>query len=1140
MGSGKGGSTKPVYDFLMSIDYGLCHGPVDHVNQIWIKDKTVMADQITRRTDIEVSKPDIYGGDDSEGGVEGVIEVYTGSTAQVSSWELTQRPGLDPDRMPGYRGIAHLFLRGLRDWGNSDANAAAAGFGSNFFLTQTVRKLLSGVSRPALRAGWKWGSNNPYQPPVKASVTRLPGLSFASPHRAIWPLSADYDAHDPEPEVEIDPREALTVQDESLAPSLGDVVDLYSLGITEAAVTAGVITVSASWVATLTSWSGLSASEGTARTRISFHAAAPTTWAEVGIAPIPEDTGLDEINLAATPTGDNEPGGGAATATITSAIDALTVPTGARYVQFQASYSMGLGTLATVSDGATRTVTEGAAPAVPVVDGPGSDFYTPPDDDLRSIGSGPMTVNTYPSIKLGDVIDLYELGITQAEIDGGFVKVASAWTGTATQSGPFDLSASFVVGAIAFHAVVPVNYYDNVISPLAEDAGLDSYGESQLGNLSASLGPITVPPGGRYVQYRAAYSGAVGRTTTITSTEWVVGYMSYSAQHVRGDSVLGPLPDANPSNMIYDCMTNRDWGKGEPASLMDLSSFTGAAETLYNERMGMSLTWFAQSKIESFVGEVLDHIQGFLFQDPATGRWTLKLLRGDYDIATLRTLDETNCVATNRKRRLWGETINEIVVSYTVPETEKEATVSAHDLGNIAIQGGIISETRDYHGFRNAAIAQVVADRDVRAASYPLFSCHVEVDRREWDARPGDVRKFSWPEDGIVEIIMRVMTVDYGEPGNRKIKLELTEDIFSIESATYSSPQTSQWSDPTIFPTTLDAQLAVTIPLPVLVLAGQLIPDIDENYPSVAVGLLADDTTRPIAIDVRADVVKANGTTAHESIGSINVTRSGRITTALAEEIATAFPLAMVEGIARAAMSGGEIFMLGESEADSELVMLDTYDSATQEWTVARGLWDTVPRAWPAGTRLWRFDMSAANADPSVRSSGETVEYTLLPRTNIGSLAVENAVPFSATFSERPFAPFRPANVQIDGLGFGSLEVHAEPYPTEIVATWATRNRTTEDQVSVRWDEGDAAMEAGQTVVLRILDDLGNLHGEITGLTGSTATIAVASLPPALQGYIEFVSDRDGYRSVYAARRYFDIRPPVGYGLSYGMGYGGA
>jgi len=174
-----------------------------------------------------------------------------------------------------------------------------------------------------------------------------------------------------------------------------------------------------------------------------------------------------------------------------------------------------------------------------------------------------------------------------------------------------------------------------------------------------------------------------------------------------------------------------------------------------------------------------------------------------------------------------------------------------------------------------------------------------------------------------------------------------------------------------------------------------------------------------------------------------------------------------------------------------------------------------------------------------VRNAGETVEYLLLPVTQLGTLAEGSADPLTATFNERPYAPFRPSNCQVDGNGFGDTIYDTEPYPTEIVATWNTRNRTTEDQVALRWDDANAAVESGQTTVLRILNRDGSEHGEITGLTGTSHTIDTSLLPPAGSGYIEFLSERDGIRSVYGARRYFEVAVVIGYGQGYGQDYGG-
>src|SRR4029077_7040927 len=113
-------------------------------------------------------------------------------------------------------------------------------------------------------------------------------------------------------------------------------------------------------------------------------------------------------------------------------------------------------------------------------------------------------------------------------------------------------------------------------------------------------------------------------------------------------------------------------------------------------------------------------------------------------------------LVTNFSRKLWGETINEIVVTWTNPDNEEEETVVAQDLANIEAQGGVISDGRNYYGVRNAQLAMRLGQRALRSAATPLAKCDLEVNRTAWALLPGDVCKLVSPEDGIDRIVMRV------------------------------------------------------------------------------------------------------------------------------------------------------------------------------------------------------------------------------------------------------------------------------------------------------------------------------------------------------------------------------------------------
>ncbi|MCG2575362.1 hypothetical protein LVY74_17675, partial [Acinetobacter sp. ME22] len=89
------------------------------------------------------------------------------------------------------------------------------------------------------------------------------------------------------------------------------------------------------------------------------------------------------------------------------------------------------------------------------------------------------------------------------------------------------------------------------------------------------------------------------------------------------------------AHIIRECLTNTLWGKGASESQIDDSSFIAAADTLYDEQLGLSLAWTESKTIKDFISNVLDHINGELYVDRISNLWTLKLIRDDYDRESL-------------------------------------------------------------------------------------------------------------------------------------------------------------------------------------------------------------------------------------------------------------------------------------------------------------------------------------------------------------------------------------------------------------------------------------------------------------------------------------------------------------------------
>lgn len=583
---------------------------------------------------------------------------------------------------------------------------------------------------------------------------------------------------------------------------------------------------------------------------------------------------------------------------------------------------------------------------------------------------------------------------------------------------------------------------------------------------------------------------------------------------------------ANPAHIVYECLTNTDWGMGSPAAAIDTDSFEAAMLTLFAEGFGLSMLWTRQAAIQDFVQEVLDHIQAVLFVDPATGLLTLKLIRGDYDEGTLPELTPDNADLANFGRKLWGDIVNEIVVTWTNPENEQEETITVQDDASIATQGGIVSDGRNYYGVRTASLAMDLAMRDLRSAGQPLATCEAEVDRTQWELRPASVVKLTWPEYGLSELVMRVTSVDYGRPGDPAIKLSLVEDVYGLDIGSYGEPPATEWEDPSAAPSALETVEILTLPYffaldtTVAAFVG------DPEYPEVLAGVLAttesDDT---FGYELWDEIALPNGDLEWQSLGTNNIVGRGELTGALAAE-ATSEGVLFGDIVGQTVPTAGGFAIIGAAgEAGNEIAMIDADNGEIYGYDLVRGVLDTVPREWPAGTPVWFVDGETLFEDPLVRSAGETVSYKLLSRTSQGLLALGDASLESATLSERPWLPSRPANVMAHGEAWSSelapvdARGRADPWVT---VTWTNRNRLTEDSQVLAWTDATVTPETGQTTRIEVRDPDGNLLVTHDGLIGTSFDVPDSSMDYDDIVRLRVYADRSDADGDFASLQFFE------------------
>lgn len=572
--------------------------------------------------------------------------------------------------------------------------------------------------------------------------------------------------------------------------------------------------------------------------------------------------------------------------------------------------------------------------------------------------------------------------------------------------------------------------------------------------------------------------------------------------------------DANPAHVIYEVLTSTRFGAEASASReVDVASFKQAARTLHAENFGISLTWSSQSTAEEFVNQVLEHINAVLFTHPRTGKMTLKLLRDDYNRDALREFGPSDCDLESFSRKGLGETINEVVVTWTDPQNEEEKSVTLQNDANIGMQGSVSSTSKSYIGVRSQKLAWKLAERELKSAGAPLCSAMLSANRIGWDLVPGDVIAWTWPELGITRLPMRIMAVDYGQIGASKITLSLLEDIFAVTTGSYGEPQDPEWESPNKPPEPITDAVVFSIPAFFISASGTAqLPQtaFPEEYAGILSARPNSDTASYELLRLGVDAV---GNPAFISQGTrVPTHQCSNLTPLLSEAVSTVAVTDMQVGSELA----GAFARIGDGpDSYTEWCLIESYDPDADTLVLRRGCLDTVPRRWAALTPIRVLTPGDIIYDENQLAAFTTVDYKLLPYTSMGQLPISEAPTLTKEIEHRLTRPLRPANVQINGVGYFS-EVDAG-YQSTVLVTWVNRNRLIEDVVAMPWNGESSGLEDGQTTKIGVLSATGDwLDLAVSGLTGTSYNLDLT--PYLALGHtsviVRVLSERDGFDSL--------------------------
>lgn len=578
----------------------------------------------------------------------------------------------------------------------------------------------------------------------------------------------------------------------------------------------------------------------------------------------------------------------------------------------------------------------------------------------------------------------------------------------------------------------------------------------------------------------------------------------------------------NAVHVIRECLTDIDWGMGEAEASIDETSFSAAAITCYTEGLGFSWLWDKSKPIGDFIAEVAGHINAVVYRDRKTNLWKITLIRKISNIDSLPVITTDHVKRISKlSRKQFHELTSQFLLKYESNLTYKEASIRVSDPSLASRQGKEVLSSASFSGVATPEVGQVIAERELKALSTPVFTGSITGDRTLAELNPGDafvLKAFGGME---ADLVLRVVSLDLGTILKEPVTIDFTEDAFEATKGILSFTEGTRWTAPS------------SAASPVLhrkIFESPYFVQAFEKGDTVAQAISTTTTF------LRATAVSPSGLSSHADLwdttatvysfkGTIDFQFSALLDGAI-DKTTTIIPIKTP--IDEDLLVADSFLYLEDELIYVSSFTLDSPDPETNNivLTVLRGVLDTVPEAHADNTRLIAVG-STNSSDSTEFLTNETVTAKLLTVTSEQTLAIADAPVDTLVFVGRMHLPYPPGNLTINGVNWNtSLDDSGE-----LVFTWTSRNRFQQTTAVITdYYAASVTSEPSVTYNLRLLLDSDDTSLYSYSGAALTKTVGYPDLPPSLvypaMVRVELESENANGTSFQVVKHVFELPVP--------------
>jgi len=251
-----------------------------------------------------------------------------------------------------------------------------------------------------------------------------------------------------------------------------------------------------------------------------------------------------------------------------------------------------------------------------------------------------------------------------------------------------------------------------------------------------------------------------------------------------------PIPGAdlsdgssNPVAVIYDMLTNTQYGGGVPTSVIDTESFVEAAQFMVSKNIGINITIIDRRKIRETVDKICGQAGLTIWKD-RYNKYKIRAYNPDDVLNYDDTMDDSEFINFQIDRIQLVEMPNEFkfTIKTMLAETETDPEfinqTEIVNFSNSAMYSAgdgvkIIEEYNLSYLTRSAAMKRM--SDTVYERTYPRKTIICDVNMKYSDIEPMDLIMVTNTEHDLNNVPFRVESVDLGEIEENLVRIKMSE-----------------------------------------------------------------------------------------------------------------------------------------------------------------------------------------------------------------------------------------------------------------------------------------------------------------------------------------------------------------------------